>query len=132
MVAGGPGRAMRLLVVSHSYMDAVPRRKWEALRDLAPDLELMLIIPTFWQESEFWSIQSESYRAERFEVVPMRAILQGWVSRHAYISPALPSVVRQFRPDAIQVEAEPWSAVYAQMVLLRRLVAPTAKMLFFT
>jgi glycosyltransferase involved in cell wall biosynthesis len=69
---------------------------------------------------------------ERFEVVPMRAVLQGWVSRHAYVSPALPGVVRRFRPDAIQVEAEPWSAVYAQMVLLRRLVAPTAKMLFFT
>ncbi|MEK6575866.1 MAG: hypothetical protein AABZ58_16270 [Chloroflexota bacterium] len=119
-------------MVSHSYMDAVPRRKWEALRDLAPDLELLIITPTYWRESEFWSIRSKPFQGERLEVVPLRVALQGWVSRHAYVSPALPGVVRRFRPDAIQVKAEPWSAVYAQMTLLRRLVARRAKMVFFT
>jgi len=123
---------MRLLVVSHSYMEAVPRRKWEVLRDLAPDLELLIITPTYWREPELWPNQSRPYQGERLEVVPLRVALQGWVSRHAYVSLALPGVVRRFRPDAIQVEAEPWSAVYTQMVLLRRLVAPAAKILFFT
>ena len=123
---------MKLLVVSHSYMDAVPRKKWEALRDLAPDLEVLIITPRFWRESEFWPIRSQPYRGERLEVKPIRTALHGWVSRHAYVSPELPGVVRRFRPDAIQVEAEPWSVVYAEMMLLRNLVATEAKMLFFT
>ncbi len=123
---------MRLLVVSHSYMDEVPRRKWQAVRDAAPDLELMIVTPRYWRESEFWMTQSEPHREERLEVMPLRTVLEGWVSRHAYVSPRLLAIVRQFRPDAIQVEAEPWSAVYAQMAVLRRLLAPAAKLLCFT
>ena len=123
---------MRLLVVSHSYMEAVPRKKWEVLRDLAPDMDVLVITPTFWRESEFWPVRSKPHRGERLEIVPMRAVLQGWVGRHAYMSPTLPWVVRRFRPEAIQVEAEPWSAVYAEMVLVRKLVAPEAKMMLFT
>ena len=123
---------MKLLVVSHSYMEAVPRQKWFVLREAAPEIELLIITPQRWREHDWWPLESERHCEKQLVVVPLRVALQGWVSRHAYISPALPGVVRRFRPDAIQVEAEPWSAVYAQMVLLRRLVAPAAKMLFFT
>jgi glycosyltransferase involved in cell wall biosynthesis len=49
-----------------------------------------------------------------------------------FVDPALLSLISQFRPDIIQVEAEPWSLVYVQMAVLRRLIAPRAKMIYFS
>jgi glycosyltransferase involved in cell wall biosynthesis len=46
--------------------------------------------------------------------------------------PAVARLIHSFAPHIIQVEAEPWSAVYAEMVLLRQFAAPRAKLVFFT
>jgi glycosyltransferase involved in cell wall biosynthesis len=123
---------MKLLVVSHSYMEQMPRQKWHALRVVAPEIELLVLTPRFWREPELWSVRCLPHEGSGLRVVPLSIVLDGFVSRHFYISPALPRLVRRFRPDVIQVEAEPWSLVYAQMVLLRGLLAPHAKLMFFT
>jgi glycosyltransferase involved in cell wall biosynthesis len=44
----------------------------------------------------------------------------------------LPGLIREFQPDIIQVESEPWSAVYLQVVFLRRLLVPKAILCFFS
>lgn len=123
---------MKLLVVSHSYMEPVPQKKWHVLRAMAPEMELLVLTPRHWRESQFWWVQCIPYAGGGLRVVPLAAVLDGFVSRHVYVSPALPYLLRRFRPDVIQVEAEPWSLVYAQMVFLRRILVPEAKMVFFT
>ena len=123
---------MRLLVVSHSYMEPLPRQKWMALRDVDPDIEILVITPHRWPEQDFWPIHSEPETNERLRFIPIKISLGGYVSRHFYRSSRLIGLLRQFQPDIIQVEVEPWSVVYGQIAFLRRLFAPTSNLVFFT
>ncbi len=125
-------RKLRLMVVSHSYMEPVPRQKWFVLREIAPEIELLIVTPRFWRERDWSLLKSEPYRGNGLEIVPLPVILDGYLSRHVYVSFLLPRILRRFGPDAILVEAEPWSALYAQMMTLRNFLVPRAKMVFFT
>ena len=124
---------MRLLVISHSYMEPLPRQKWIALQEVAPDIEVLVITPRRWPDRDFlWLIHSKPYTNGKLRFIPIDISFGGYVSRHFYRSPRLISLLRQFQPNIIQVEAEPWSVVYSQMALLRQLFAPKSKLVFFT
>jgi glycosyltransferase involved in cell wall biosynthesis len=123
---------MHLLVVSHSYMGPVPRSKWFALKQADPSANILVITPRRWADQDLWTMESLEYRENRLQFLPVKAWFCGYVSRHFYSPGALLRAILEFRPDIIQVEAEPWSLVYLQLTLLRRLVSKQSALVFFS
>lgn len=123
---------MRLMVISHTYIESTYRSKWLALRDIGSDVECLVVTPTYWQDREFGRSYSVAQVEDRLRFVPISAFVPGFVSRHIYISPDLPRLMQQFQPDVVEVEAEMWSAVYLQALLLIRLLVPKAKLVNFS
>jgi L-malate glycosyltransferase len=126
------GTGVRLAVVSHSYIEPSLQRKWQALLDADPEMRIMLITPHEWPERDFWKSTARPRVSDRFEVVSVRAALCGYVGRYFFLSPRWIWALRRFRPNVIQVEAEPWSAIYFQVALVRRSLFGDAKLTFFT
>jgi len=115
------------MVISHTYVEPKNRSKWFALHGVAPGIDMVVVTPTYWLYPDFGRLDSPSYSTTDLRFVPLRIWGNGYVSRHVCVSSTLLSLVRRFRPDVVQVGAEPWSAVYGQMVALCRLLAPKAK-----
>jgi glycosyltransferase involved in cell wall biosynthesis len=113
-------------------MEPLPRLKWYALRDVDPDIEVLVITPRRWKEQDFWQVSATTTTGDRVRFQPLDTLLEGYVSRHFYWSPRFLTTIREFQPDIIQVEAEPWSVLYAQTTALRGIVARRAKLVFFT
>src|SRR5437879_2027764 len=108
--------ALRLMVVSHSYMEEQTRQKWFALRDADSEADILVVTPKRWRERDLnWVLLAEPEVGDRIRFVPTGAVWDGFVSRHVYSWASLTALMRSFRPHLIQVEAEPWSAVYAQV-----------------
>ena len=124
---------MRILVASHTYIVDLNREKLRALAGLADDIEVTVVVPRRWRPGGVQNkvIISEPRREERFRLVP--------VSNFSDHNQALLTfgfdfvrLLRQFKPDIIQVEQGAKSLAYAQAILLNQLLDLRAKNCFFT
>lgn len=123
---------MRLLAVGHCYMDVIPRRKWHALRAIAPEMDIVVVTPQTWPDV-FCTLQSSPEQCgDRLRFVPMKTAFAGYGSRHFYLSPELPRLIRAFRPHVIHVDHEPWSVACLQLTLLRRWLARESRQVVFS
>ena len=75
---------MRLMVVSHTYTESVNRSKWFVLRDIAPDLEILIITPTYWPDGDLGGGISSSVATTRLSFVPLKIWGRGYGSRYLF------------------------------------------------
>jgi glycosyltransferase involved in cell wall biosynthesis len=125
--------ALRILVASHTYIVDLNCEKLKALANLAPGIEVTVIVPKYWNPGGVQTqIITSEYRQEGpFRVVPIANFSQnnqglltfGW---------ELMSLLRTFRPQIIQVEQGAKALGYAELITLNRLLGLKAKNLFFT
>jgi len=117
----------RVLVISHSYLQPTHRGKLRALA--ARGLEVTVAIPQRWREPWFGRpIDVAWERQGGLEVFPLPARgmgAKGELSKAKYAGGALKALLRDRRPDLVQVEEEP-TTVAAKQVLgaARRLGIP--------
>ncbi len=124
---------MKVLVASHTYIVDLNRDKFRALARLRPDNEVTVVVPRRWKPG---GVQKETVKTtyleeDSFRVVPVSNFSQnnqGLLSFGADIIPLL----RDFRPDVIQVEQGAKSVGYAELITLNRLLGLKAKNVFFT
>lgn len=109
--------AVRVLFLSHTYVVGANQRKLDALASL-PSMVVGALVPRSWRADQ-WR------RRYRFEQATARARLfatRVWFEGRsgAYLFPvrALARVVRAFKPDVIQVEAEAFGMVAIQATAL--------------
>lgn len=97
-----------VLRIYHGGRDAAHRARDRAL--VAAGHRVTLVMPTSWPEAEL-------VHDEPFELVPLAVRRPGDVNRHVFADArALADVVRQVRPDVVDVHEEPFSAVTAQVL----------------
>lgn len=122
-------RPLRVLLVGHSYV-SVELGQAKA-RELArrPGLEVVAVAPARFFELGHWMrAERPADPPYRLEVLPV-ALPQVRGQRHAYFYPrGLARLVRRMRPDVIDLWEEPYTAASAQVAVLRRLVAPRARL----
>jgi glycosyltransferase involved in cell wall biosynthesis len=122
---------MRLLVVGHSYVKAIAQRKYVEMKCQCEELELRILTPR--------SIPHFFMRFERElapglspeEVIDIREFFG-----HSHMSYVLDpfrftKALREFQPDRIHIEEDPYSAVGVEAVFLAGMVCPSAKISFF-
>ncbi|MDA0673277.1 MAG: glycosyltransferase family 4 protein, partial [Cyanobacteria bacterium] len=124
---------MRILVASHTYIVDLNCEKFRTLAQLEPGIEVTVVVPKRWKPGGVQNriVEPKGWQDGSFRVVPVSNLSQnnqglltfGW---------DLVSLLRQFRPQVIQVEQGSKGLAYAELITLNRLLGLKAKNLFFT
>lgn len=116
---------MRVLMISKACIVGIYQRKLEAIARRGVDL--LVLVPPSWRdergEIKLERVYTEGYR---LEVLPMR--LNGNFHLHFYIG--LGKRIRDFKPDIVHIDEEPYNLAAWQAMYRARQVG--AKALFFS
>jgi glycosyltransferase involved in cell wall biosynthesis len=129
-IVRAPVEPVRLLVIGHSYITRFAQAKYEALVRLHPDVSVQAIVPSRW--SGLREFTAEERADERFRVTALPVAFQGWGSRYVFTSPRLISLLREFRPNVVQVEHEPVALVLLQLNLAFAALRQRPKIVLFS
>ncbi|MGK7876077.1 MAG: hormogonium polysaccharide biosynthesis glycosyltransferase HpsO [Xenococcaceae cyanobacterium] len=124
---------MKILVASHTYIVDLNCEKLRTLAHLEPGIEVIVVVPKRWRPGGVQNkiIETKALTDGSFQVIPVSNFSennQGLLTFGADII----GLMRQFRPQIIQVEQGVKALSYAQLITLNRLLGLKAKNLFFT
>ncbi len=125
---------MRVLVASHTYIVDLNCQKLQALADLHEDIEVTIVVPRQWRPGGVNSaklVKSRPWQSGRLRVVPVSNFSQNNQGLLCF-GLDLVRLLREFKPDVIQVEQGSKAVAYSQFITLNRLLGLKAKLLFFT
>ena len=117
---------MRVLMLSKALVTGVYQKKVEELARL-PGVELCLIVPPSWHENRVGELPLQPMYTDGYELIvePMR--FNG--HHHIHYYPGLGKRIREFRPDIVHIDEEPYNFVTAHATRLARRAG--AKTVFF-
>jgi L-malate glycosyltransferase len=125
---------MKLMVVGHAFLLAYAQKKFIAMKQLDPELQIRLVIPNQIQDR---------FRTERAEVHPSFAAhevvsldtrlakIQGHMT-YIHNPVQLARVVRDFQPDVIHIDEEPQALITVETIAIQRRVAKESGITLFT
>jgi L-malate glycosyltransferase len=128
-----PTSPMKILVISHSYIVDLNCEKLKALANLEPGIEVTIGVPKRWKPGGVMKdvVEPQPRREGPFRVVPLTNFSQNNQGLLSFGLDLL-TLMREFRPDIIQVEQGVKSLAYVQTIALNKLLGLKAKNLFFT
>ena len=122
---------MKIVVLSHTYMIAFNQRKWVKLLEIDPDVQIRLITPRF-LPTAFGIRKRERDVALGADTVVELPSYFNRSHMHYWFDPfGFARLLREFKPDRIHIEEDPYSVVGFETILLARLFARQAKISFF-
>jgi L-malate glycosyltransferase len=124
---------MKVLVASHTYIVDLNCEKLRSLAHLDGDHKVTIVVPKRWKPGgvQKATVETRFWQDGSFRVVPISNFSQnnqGLLSFGADIIPLL----KEFKPDIIQVEQGSKGLAYAELISLNRLLGLKAKNVFFT
>jgi glycosyltransferase involved in cell wall biosynthesis len=124
---------MKILVASHTYIVDLNREKLRALAQLEPGIEVTVVVPKRWKPGGVQNkiIDSEFVNEGSFKVIPVSNFSQNNQGLLTFGLDLIP-VLKQFKPDIIQVEQGSKAVTYAEFITLNKRLGLKAKNLFFT
>lgn len=124
---------MKILVASHSYIVDLNCEKLRTLANLEPGIEVTIVVPKRWKPGGVIRDAIETcYREDgSFRVVPISNFSQNNQGLLTFGADLI-ELLKEFRPDIIQVEQGSKSLAYAQFITLNRVLGLKAKNVFFT
>ncbi|WP_341524789.1 hormogonium polysaccharide biosynthesis glycosyltransferase HpsO [Nostoc sp. UHCC 0302] len=124
---------MKILVASHTYIVDLNCEKLRQLSQLEPEVEVTVIVPKRWKPGGVQNkIIETEYRDEgRFKIVPISNFSQNHQGLLTFGADLI-SLLREFRPQVIQVEQGSRGLSYTQTIVLNQLLGLKAKNVFFT
>jgi L-malate glycosyltransferase len=124
---------MKILVASHTYTVDLNCEKFKTLAALEPGIEVTIAVPKVWKPGGVQNkiVKTRPWSTNNFRVVPLSNFSQNNQGLLCF-GADLVSLMKQFRPNFIQVEQGVKSLAYAQMISLNRLLNLQAKNCFFT
>ncbi len=124
---------MKILVASHTYIVDLNCEKLRALSQLESDIEVTVVVPKRWNPGGVQNkIIETEYRDEgKFRIVPVSNFSQNHQGLLTF-GTDLVNLLKEFRPNIIQVEQGSKALAYAQMIALNKFLGLKAKNLFFT
>jgi len=119
---------MRVLMLSKACVVGAYQRKLEEMVRQAPDLTLCVLVPPSWRDPARGELRLERAHVRGYElrVTPIRC--NGNFHLHHY--PRLGRELRDFRPDLVHIDEEPYNLATWQALWHARRVG--ARTLFFT
>ncbi len=97
---------MRVLMLSKACIVGAYQRKLEELAARAPEMTLMVAVPPGWKDKGgITRLELAHTRGYRLEVLPLA--FNGQFHLHFY--PTLGGLIREFRPDIVHIDEEPYN-----------------------
>lgn len=124
---------MKILVASHTYIVDLNCEKLRALSQLEPGIEVTVVVPKRWRPGGVQNKVIETqYRDEgAFKIVPVSNFSQNHQGLLTFGADLI-ALLKQFRPQVIQVEQASRGLAYTQMIILNKILGLQAKNIFFT
>jgi L-malate glycosyltransferase len=125
---------MKLMVVGHAFLLAYAQKKFIAMKQVDPDLQIRLVIPKQIQDR---------FRTEKAEIHPSLAAheivtlgtrlaqIQGHMT-YIHDPVKLARVVREFQPDVVHIDEEPQALITVETIAIQRAVAKNSGITLFT
>lgn len=120
---------MRVLLISHTCQSfGAGQPKADAIAEY-PGVDLTVISPVRWKEYGRWRGFDAPRPGTRVSYRPLRPMWpwSGPAQWYLHWYPALSRLLREFRPQVIDLWEEPWGLVSAHAVWLARRLVPEAK-----
>ena len=117
---------MRVLMISKACLVGTYQRKLEEIARF-PDVELMVIVPSSWQE-ESRTVHLERAHTEGYDLVVEPMAFNG--SFHFHVYPRLGRRLRDFQPDLVHIDEEPYNLATLHALWLAK--RSGARALWFT
>lgn len=121
---------MRILVISHPAIQPTYQRKFEEIARHA-HVRMRVVVPDTWFENDQTLHFSGRRASEDLSFYPGKITSPGYGSRY-FFTRGLVTHFREFRPDIIHLEEEPWSLCALQTIMLKKLFCPESKLIFRT
>jgi len=121
---------MRVLLISHTCQSRTEGQpKAHALASLG-DVTLRVLVPDRWRRYGAWrKAQPPQSPKFEFQISKIRLPWFGPAQTYLHHYPSLPKILREFKPDIIDLWEEPWAAVSAHACRLRERMLPNAKII---
>ena len=119
---------MRVLLISHTCQSRSEGQPKAQFLGAHSDLELRVLVPHRWKRYGAWRAP-ETPENPSFDFQIGRVLLpwSGPGQTYLHFYPTLPAILREFRPDVIDLWEEPWSLVAAQTCFWRDRLLSRAK-----
>lgn len=124
---------MKILIASHTYIVDLNCEKLRVLSQLESEIEVTVVVPKRWKPGGVQNkIITTKYQDEgKFRIVPVSNFSQNHQGLLTFGADLI-SLLRQFRPQIIQVEQGSRGLAYSQMIALNKFLGIKAKNVFFT
>jgi glycosyltransferase involved in cell wall biosynthesis len=125
---------MKLMVIGHAFLLAYAQKKFIAMKQLDPNLQIRLVIPKQIQD-RFRTEKAEIHPSlATHEVVSLGTRLSQIQGHMTYIHDPvkLARVVKEFQPDVIHIDEEPQALVTVETIAIQRALAKSAAIALFT
>lgn len=120
---------MRVLLIGHAYLLWKEfHKKLGALSKIDPDLDLYLLVPSTWKH-QLKAYELGDLVGQGYHVLPTEVSFGGVHWRYFFLHPTIH--LERIKPDIIQVDQEPTAIAFFQAMVMRRLLCPKAKVVFF-
>lgn len=121
---------VRILYVGHTYMVGVNRKKLDELGRMEGIEQLSVLVPKVWRH--YLRRQTvDLMDSPSYELFPANVVFQGHEGAYFYF-PDISMHIGRIKPDIIHVEQGAQALSYAQAIASKKILAPSAKCLFFT
>ena len=121
---------LKLLVVDHSFVNPLFRRRWQLLAARYP-VEVMLLVPDRWQSDHFEDAVTyapQRTKNGRFQLQPLPTVRTNRHMQYLFVSADIG--LRDFSPDLIHVQHSEMTLVHHQLLTYKRVWAPDAAYTF--
>ncbi len=124
---------MKILVASHTYIVDLNCEKLRILAQLEPGIEVTVIVPRRWRPGGVQNqiIETKQWQDQSFRVIPISNFSQNHQGLLTF-SGEIISLLKDFKPQIIQVEQGSRALAYAQIITLNKVLGLKAKNVFFT
>src|SRR5688572_21528199 len=112
---------MRVLRIAHASLTPRLRERERALARCYPDVKLEVLTTERWREAE---VEVQAIDDDLFPVRKARPHFSRHIQLFVYDPRPIVKALRQFQPDVIDLNAEPFSVQCAEVLTLRNWFAP--------
>jgi L-malate glycosyltransferase len=120
---------IRVVRIAHASLTPALRGRERAIARTFPNVEMRVVTPPRWKET---GVETETVDDEYFPVIRAGTFLSKHIQLFAYDPFPVIRVFREFKPQIIDLDHEPYSIPCAEIVTLRNLFAPQAKIVMQT
>jgi L-malate glycosyltransferase len=123
---------MKVLIVGHTYMLRMNRRKFVEMALQNPDIEITFLCPKIYSNFMFQINAEPLTKEEAGFTLLLSPLTKGRRGSAYFYPPLILSKALAAAPDVIQVDDGPHSLAYFESLMMSRFLTPRAKTFFFT